>query len=112
MICAPCVQKRYAPPDQRSVRTWRQEGARPVSGSSWRQVNGVDRDALRAARLQAHYAVQWLARAAREYVTPAPDDHHTNLGWYEPLAGLTTHALPRGIVLGLTIPELRLVLWD
>jgi hypothetical protein len=83
-----------------------------VSGSSWRQVNGVDRDALRAARLQAHYAVQWLARAARAYVTPAPDDHHTNLGWNEPIAGLTTHALPRGIVLGLTIPELRLVLWD
>jgi hypothetical protein len=80
-----------------------------LSGSQWRKVKGVDRSDLREARLQAHYAVQWLARAARAYATPAPDDRHTNLGWDDAIAGLTTHALPQGTVLGLNISELTLV---
>jgi hypothetical protein len=83
-----------------------------VSGSRWRKINGVDRKSLGEARLQAHHAVQWLARAARAYVTPAPDDRHTNLGWNDAIAGLTTHALPQGAVLGLIISDLTLVLWD
>jgi hypothetical protein len=83
-----------------------------VSGSSWRKAESVDPGELRAARLQAHYAVQWLARAARAYVTPALNDHHTNLGWNEAIAGLTIHALPQGSGLGLNIAELTLVLWD
>ena len=57
-----------------------------MSGSPWREIKDVDRSSLREARLQAHYAVQWLARAARAYVTPAPDDHHTNLGWNDAIA--------------------------
>jgi hypothetical protein len=90
----------------------RQNGGRPVSGSNWHAVKGVDRGALSEARLQAHYAVQWLARTARAYVTTRPGDHHTNLGWDEALEGFTTHALPRGTVLGLNISRLRLVLSD
>jgi hypothetical protein len=80
-----------------------------LSGSQWRKVKGVDRSDLREARLQAHYAVQWLARAARAYATPAPDDRHTNLGWDDAIVGLTTHALPQGTVLGLNISELTLI---
>jgi hypothetical protein len=83
-----------------------------VSGSSWRKADSVDTGELREARLQAHYAVQWLARAARAYVTPAANDHHTNLGWNEATAGPTIHALPQGSVLGLNLAELTLVLWD
>jgi hypothetical protein len=78
-------------------------------GGSWRDVKGVDRSALHEARLQAHYATQWLARAARAYVTPAPDDSHTNLGWSEAIDGLTTHALPQGSMLGLNISDLTLI---
>jgi hypothetical protein len=89
-----------------------QDGGRPVGGSNWHMVKGVDRSALREARLQAHYAVQWLARTARAYVTPRPDDHHTNLGWDDRLEGLTTHALLQGTVLGLNISQLTLVLSD
>jgi hypothetical protein len=83
-----------------------------MSGSHWRKVKGVDRKSLSEARLQAHHAVQWLARAARAYVTPAPDDRHTNLGWNDAIAGLTTHALPQGAVLGLIVSDLTLALWD
>jgi hypothetical protein len=81
-------------------------------GGSWRKVGGVDRSALREARLQAHYATQWLARVARAYVTPAPDDGHTNLGWNEAITGLTTRALPQGSVLGLNISDLTLIWSD
>jgi hypothetical protein len=80
-------------------------------GGGWRKVGGVDWSALREARLQAHYAVQWLARVARAYVLPDPNDHHTNLGW-DDTTGLTTQALPQGIVLGLSISDLTLTLWD
>src|SRR5260370_40999309 len=76
-----------------------------LSGSQWRKVKGIDRSDLREARLQAHYAVQWLARAAGAYATPAPDDRHTNLGWDDAILGLTTHALPQGTLLGLNISE-------
>jgi hypothetical protein len=89
-----------------------QEEGRPVSGWGWRKVKGVDRSALREARLQAHYGVQWLARAARAYATPGPDDRHTNLGWDDGIAGLTTHLLARDTVLGLNIADLTLILWD
>src|SRR5438105_12514767 len=47
---------------------------------SWRPVGGVDSGRLREARLQAHHAAQWLARAARALVPPQPDDGHTSLG--------------------------------
>jgi len=83
-----------------------------VSGWQWRRLNSVDRGSLGEARLQAHYAVQWLARAARAYVTPAPDDGHTNLGWDDAIVGMTTHALPQGSVLGLIISDLMLAWWD
>jgi hypothetical protein len=67
---------------------------------------------LREARLQAHYAVQWLARAARAHAMPRPDDHHTNLGWDDSISGLTTHPLAQGLALGLNVAALRLVLCE
>jgi hypothetical protein len=88
------------------------QGGRPMSGAPWREVENVDRSALREARLQAHYAVQWLARAARAYATPDQHDRHTNLGWDDAIAGLNTQALPQGCVLGLSICDLTLNLWD
>jgi hypothetical protein len=63
---------------------------------------------LHAARLQAHYAAQWLARAARAYVPPQPQDRHTSLGWDDAFGGLVTHALPGGGTLGLRIADLTL----
>jgi len=81
-----------------------------MGGLAWRPLQGVDRSRLREARLQAHYAVQWLARAARAYVAPKADDSHTNLGWDDALGGFTTHSLPDGSRLGLRIADLALAL--
>jgi hypothetical protein len=77
---------------------------------AWRPIRGVDFGRLREARLQAHHAVQWLARAARAFAPLHPDDHHTNLGWDEALDGFVTHPFNGGLRLGLRITELKLVL--
>jgi hypothetical protein len=67
---------------------------------------------LRAARLQAHYAAQWLARASRAYVPAQAGDRHTNFGWDDGFGGLATHPLPDGSRLGLRIADLTLAFLD
>jgi hypothetical protein len=71
----------------------------------------VDFAHLRLARLQAHYAVQWLARTARAYIPPRPDDSHTNFGWDEGFDGFTTNRFSHGTTLGLRVPDLTLALF-
>ncbi|MGH6857725.1 MAG: DUF5996 family protein [Methylocella sp.] len=78
--------------------------------SDWRPLRDIDQRRLNIARLQAHHAVQWLARAARAYVPPRPDDGHTNLGWDDTFVGFTTHRLKNGMHLSLQIADLTLVL--
>jgi len=81
-----------------------------MTPSYWRPLGRVDFAQLRAARLQTHYAAQWLARAARACIPPQPDDGHTNLGWDGGFDGVTTHPLQAGIRLGLRMPDLTLAL--
>ena len=78
--------------------------------TDWRPLRGMDHRRLSVARLLAHHAAQWLARAARAYVPPRPDDGHTNLGWNDTLGGFTTHRLKDGERLSLRIADLTLVL--
>jgi hypothetical protein len=82
----------------------------PMTRLDWRPLGGVDVSRLAMARLQAHHAVQWLARAARAYIPAKPDDSHTNLGWDDTLDGLATHPLVGGTRLGLNLPELAIAL--
>src|SRR5258708_28574389 len=67
---------------------------------------------LHAARLQAHYAAQWLGRVGRATIAPQPHDFHTNLGWDDQFGGLVTHPLPDGSRLGLRIADLTLAFLD
>jgi hypothetical protein len=83
-----------------------------MSTSHWRPLGRVDFAQLRVARMQAHYAAQWLARTARAYIPPRPDDGHTNLGWDNAFDGFTTHPLHGGMRLALRIPDLTLALLD
>jgi hypothetical protein len=78
----------------------------------WRTLRHVDRRLLKDARLQAHSAVQWLAHAARSYISPLPDDAHTNLGWDDGADGFVTHPLQDGSWLSLNIVSLTLSLHD
>ena len=75
---------------------------------SWRPLGGVDAAELGEARLQAHYAVQWLARLARAAVPAQPDDSHTSLRWDNQLDGFVTHPLADGARLGLRLGDLTL----
>ncbi|HEY5067744.1 MAG TPA: hypothetical protein VIJ04_23315 [Xanthobacteraceae bacterium] len=42
--------------------------AEATSKPQWRPVGGIDPLRLKAARLQAHHALQWLARVARSHI--------------------------------------------
>jgi len=83
-----------------------------MRSAGWLPLDRLDTARLHGARLQAHHAAQWLARAARAYIPPCPDDSHTNLGWDSAFGGLVTHPLPGGARLGLKIAGLRLMLID
>jgi len=83
-----------------------------MDAARWRRLNGVDLALMSEARLQAHYAAQWLARMARAYARPLANDFHTNLTWNDAQGALTTHELPGGGSAGLTLSELTLVLWN
>jgi hypothetical protein len=78
--------------------------------SLWKPLRTIERHRLTRARLAAHYAVQWLARAARAYIEPKADDSHTNLSWDRTLGGLATHPLADGSRLALRIADLTLLL--
>ena len=79
-----------------------------MSSAEWRPLRGVDKAALHEARLQAHYAAQWLARAARGYVAPQPDDGHTSLRWDDALDAFMTQPSKNGTRLSLQIAPLTL----
>jgi hypothetical protein len=78
--------------------------------ATWRPLATPDLAPLAEARLQAHYAAQWLARAARAFVAPHPDDSHTSLGWEDTLDGFATLSLANGVRLGLRLRDLTLTL--
>jgi len=78
--------------------------------SLWKPLRTIERHRLAQARLAAHYAAQWLARAARAHIEPKADDSHTNLGWDPALGGPATHPLPDGSRLALRIADLTLLL--
>ncbi len=81
-----------------------------MTGSNWQPLAALEPRRLREPRLFAHFAAQWLARAARAYVAPKPDDSHTNLGWDTIVGGLGTHPLPDGSRLGLRLRDLTLMI--
>lgn len=74
----------------------------------WRPLAGVDPSRLQEARLQAHYAAQWLARAAQAFIAAKPDDSHMNLGWEDDLGGFATHKL-QGARIGMKLIPLSIV---
>jgi len=80
-----------------------------MTGLHWQPLVALERRRLSDARLNAHFALQWLARAARAFITPRPDDSHTNLGWDAALGGLSPHPLPDGSSLGLRINDLTVM---
>jgi hypothetical protein len=84
--------------------------AEATSKPRWRPVGGIDPLRLKEARLQAHHALQWLARVARSHIPPQPDDGHTCLHWDSGLDAFATQTFAGGTRLVLQVPTLTLVL--
>ncbi|GBF28064.1 hypothetical protein MnTg02_03126 [bacterium MnTg02] len=72
----------------------------------------IEPDELTGSRLQAHYAVQWLSRAARSFVEPSDDDSHTSLFWIPQIKSFASQKLPTGWTFGLELQELALFVSD
>jgi predicted anti-sigma-YlaC factor YlaD len=82
--------------------------AGPISETRWRPLGSIDPFRLKEARLQAHYALQWLARTARAYIPPQPDDSHTCLYWDDARDAFATQNFAGGARILLRIPTLTL----
>lgn len=80
--------------------------------SQWRFLSGVEQHRLREARILAHYALQWLARSARAYIPPQPDDGHTSMDWDYRIPGFKTQQFNNGMWMSLQIGNLTLTLRD
>lgn len=74
----------------------------------WTSLGKVDPGGLTEARLQAHQAVQWLARTAYANLEATPGDSHANLGWNGVYGALMTRTLPNDVVVGLRLRDLTL----
>ena len=75
-------------------------------------MNGISWEALKEARRQAHYAVQWLAKAARNYIPKEPDESHTSLTWDTPHEALMLQPVTSGSIpfrMGLRLKDLALI---
>jgi hypothetical protein len=79
---------------------------------SWDELSKIDPKALWEARLQAHHAVQWLARAANANSAAMPGDTQSNFGWNGDHGALVSHEL-RGrsetLRVGLAVASMTLI---
>ncbi|MGF1455885.1 MAG: hypothetical protein ACFB6R_10985 [Alphaproteobacteria bacterium] len=83
-----------APPHTPALRgQWTVSGQALEPSRQWYRLGAVSPLELKNARLQAHYAVQWLARTARAVVPPRRDDSHMALIWDHEVNGLVTQPM-------------------
>lgn len=78
----------------------------------WTELGMLPPTELVKARLYAHHAVQWLARASRALGIPEDDDSHTALLWDYDLPGFRTQSIPgkvRKLQICLKFPNLSLI---
>lgn len=52
-----------------------------MTNTNWQPLGAIDPQRLTNVRLHMHDRIQWLARIARSYLDPEPDDSHTALTW-------------------------------
>ncbi len=81
--------------------------------TAWKELGAVAPSKMAKAHLQPYQLAQWLARFARGYLAPKPDDSHTSLNWRRDLGMMTTGAAANAagdIALGLNPQDLTLAL--
>ena len=79
-----------------------------MATQQWRPVGRIAPAALGQARLQAHNAVQWVARLAHSYLKPASGDRHLDLTRANHDGALVGHDCGNGLSVGLDVASLTL----
>ena len=88
--------------------------SRTSTGGSFALLGAAGFEAIREARLQAHWAAQVVAAAADARLARRPDDSQSNLGWDSAARAFATRDLgggrqawmrPADLTLGLSAPE-------
>jgi len=77
-------------------------------GFDWSSLREPAPAMLAEAREVAHCALQWVTRAARANLSPAPDDSHSALTWDAGLGALVSAPLPKNIRVNLHLAALEL----
>ncbi len=75
----------------------------------WQTLGTVPPSKLVDARLEAHHAVQWVARATRAYCKAESDDSHTSSSWDSEVQALMGRSLTSDLRLGLRLEDLMLL---
>ena len=75
----------------------------------WNVLGTVPPSELLDARLEAHHAAQWIARATRAYCQPESDDSHTSMSWDSSAQALMGRPLTDDLTLGLRLENLTLL---
>ena len=73
----------------------------------WRILREPAPTSLAGSRQVAHYAVQWVARAALANLPAALDDSPSALAWDATLRALVSAALPGDVTVGLQLESWR-----
>jgi len=75
----------------------------------WKTLREPAPVSLASVRKTAHYAAQWVARAAWANLPAAPDDSHSALTWDASLGALLSATFPGGVTVGLRLASLELL---
>ncbi|MGB0909708.1 MAG: hypothetical protein ACPGYT_05050 [Nitrospirales bacterium] len=75
----------------------------------WKVLGNVPPTDLLDARLEAHHAAQWIARATWSYCKAESDDSHTSMSWDSNAQALMGQPLSDDLTLGLRIEDLTLL---
>ena len=78
------------------------------SFSNWPDTSVFQTRQYRDARVEAHNAIFWVARAAHSFLKPLPENSHLNLCWDSETHDFKTQIFGDDIQIGLNLSELEL----
>ena len=76
--------------------------------TNWPDTSVFQTRQYRDARVEAHNAIFWVARAAHSFVKPLPENSHLNLCWTSEADDFRTRIFDDNIQIGLNLSELEL----
>lgn len=78
----------------------------------WKKLEHFDKELLNREIMLQHHAVQFIARPGKHLIPEKADDSHTNMEWHAPISSYVGNHLPHYLMVGLKIPDLRLILYN